>query len=132
MATKFVNPPGLYDPSVNGYSHIGVVEHPKKMVFIAGQGGEASDGSLPGTFSGQVKNALSNLRVAIDAADCALDEVVKINTYIVDYDESKLAEMNKHLVQFFTPSLPTQTLVPVPRLALDGMLFEIDATLVQS
>ncbi|MBO6549797.1 MAG: RidA family protein, partial [Rhizobiales bacterium] len=42
-------------------------------------------------------------------------------------DQSKLITMTKYLNQTFKGWLPAQTLVPVPRLAIDGMLFEVDA-----
>lgn len=132
MSIHFSNPVGLYDPSENGYSHVCTVERPNKLVFVAGQGGENADGSLPHSFSEQVANALKNLKIAIEAAGCEVSDTAKIGTYIVDYDEARLSEMNEHLVKFFAPGLPTQTLVPVPRLALDGMLFEIEATLVKT
>ncbi len=38
--------------------------------------------------------------------------------------------MTKHIVKTFGKALPAQSLVPVPRLALDGMLFEVDAVAV--
>ena len=43
---------------------------------------------------------------------------------------SKLAVLTVQLKMTFGEHLPTQTLVPVPRLALDRMLFEVDAIAV--
>jgi enamine deaminase RidA (YjgF/YER057c/UK114 family) len=44
------NPPGLYDPSANGYSHVAQVAADTRLVFIAGQGGETADGQLSADF----------------------------------------------------------------------------------
>jgi enamine deaminase RidA (YjgF/YER057c/UK114 family) len=38
--------------------------------------------------------------------------------------------MTEAVKRTFGDALPAQTLVPVPRLALDGMLFEVDAVAV--
>ncbi len=69
-----INPPRLYDPRPNGYSHVAVVTSPARFIYVAGQGGEDAAGELP----------------------------------------------------------PACTLIPVPRLALDGMCFEVEATAVQA
>lgn len=59
------NPPGLYDPSANGYSHVAQVAAGARLVFIAGQGGETADGQLSADFTDQVRQALANLQVAL-------------------------------------------------------------------
>ncbi|WP_210189522.1 hypothetical protein [Sinorhizobium sp. A49] len=41
---RLFNPVGLYDASVNGYSHIGLVPSGVQLAFIAGQGGEDEHG----------------------------------------------------------------------------------------
>jgi len=127
MDTAIVNPPTLYDPAPNGYSHAVAVEGHVKLVFIAGQGGELSDGTLPAGFDTQVKQAYRNLLAVIAAAGADPDHVIKLTTYPVDYDESKLATMTRHLIAAFGDHLPAQTLVPVHRLALEEMLFEVEA-----
>lgn len=129
MKTAIVNPDTLYDPAPNGYSHAVSVEGAAQMVFIAGQGGETPDGSLPEGFDRQVEQAYENLLAVIEALGGRPADVLKLTTYPVDYDESKLAPMTQYLWKAFGGHLPAQTLVPVPRLALDGMLFEVDAVL---
>lgn len=125
------NPDGLFDPSPLGFSHV-VVTGSGRLAFIAGQGGERADGALPTTFDAQAAQAFANLNAAIAAVGATPRQVVKLTTYIVDHDEARLAEMSRHLRTMFGDWRPAQTLVPVPRLALDGMLFEVDAVVLLS
>jgi enamine deaminase RidA (YjgF/YER057c/UK114 family) len=122
-----INPSELYDPAPNGYSHAMVAND---LVFIAGQGGENEKGNLAPDFEAQVAQAYQNLATALAAAEAGPEQVVKLTTYVVDHDQTKLAVLTRELKAVFGHHLPTQTLVPVPRLALDGMLFEVDAIAV--
>lgn len=127
MNTAIINPKGLYDPTSNGYSHVVKVSKADTTLYIAGQGGEHLDGSLPTSFNVQVDNAFNNLALAITAAGGRFRHTAKLTTYVVDHDESKLNVITQNIRRVFGDHLPAQTLVPVPRLALDGMLFEVDA-----
>jgi len=129
---KMVNPESLYDPTPYGYSHVVEVEHSHKVAYIAGQGGEDHAGILKPDFETQVKQAYKNLSTALNAIDATPRHVARITTYVVDYDMSRLEVMTSELKNAFSGWLPAQTLVPVPRLAVDGMLFEIDAVVVFS
>lgn len=125
-----VNPDGLWDPEPAGFSHAVVASGVSRIAFIAGQGGEEKSGRLSPDFANQVRQAYANLRTALDAVGARPDQVTRITTYVVGYDQSMLAVMTEHVKATFGDALPAQTLVPVPRLALDGMLFEVDATAV--
>jgi len=127
VKTAIVNPDGLYDPVPNGYSHAVVARDVSHFAFIAGQGGEDQTGVLSPHFDGQVKQAFANLRTALDAVGAKPSQVTKITTYLVGYNSSMLDVITQYVKDMFGSSLPAQTLVPVPRLALDGMLFEVDA-----
>ncbi len=122
-----VNPKNLYDPAPNGYSHAVVAAGGRQVVMIAGQGGEDAKGRLSPRFADQVQQAYANLRRVLAAVGARPDQVLKITTYVAGYDQSLLPVMTEHVKATFGAALPAQTLVPVPRLALDGMLFEVDA-----
>lgn len=125
------NPPGLYDPSANGYSHVASVAGSGRLVFVAGQGGETESGALAPDFQSQVRQALANLVTAIEAAGTGLEHIAKLTVLIVDHDEAKLHVFGAELERAFGPGTkPACTLIPVPRLALDGMLFEVEAIAV--
>lgn len=128
--SAIVNPTELYNPAPNGYSHAVAISLGSRLAFIAGQGGENSEGVLSKSFADQVAQAYCNLRIVLAELGAKPQQVGRINTYVVNYDPSMLDVMTRHVVETFGEALPAQTLVPVPRLALDGMLFEVDAMVV--
>ncbi|MYM29057.1 RidA family protein [Duganella sp. CY15W] len=128
---KFINPTGLYDPRPNGYSHVVIAEAPARIIYIAGQGGENAEGELSDDFKTQVEQALSNLQTALTAAGAHHTSVSKVTALIVEHSEARLAIFSSALRAMWGDNpAPACTLIPVPRLALDGMLFEIEATAV--
>jgi len=130
---QFINPATLYDPRPNGYTHVVIAEAPARLVYIAGQGGEDVNGVLSEDFATQVEQALANLRAALLAADAPLAQVAKVTALIVGHDEARLAIFSTALRAAWGDAPPPAcTLIPVPRLALDGMLFEIEATAIAS
>jgi enamine deaminase RidA (YjgF/YER057c/UK114 family) len=49
---------------------------------------------------------------------------------VVDHDMAKLEVLTRAVKETFGEALPAQTLIPVPRLAIDPMLFEVEAVVV--
>lgn len=131
-AISVIKPEQLYDPTPHGYSHAVLAAPVSKIAFIAGQGGENTQGELSNNFADQVAQAYQNLRSVLTALQVEPQQVVKLNTYVVDYEQAMLAVMTQVLTDTFGDHKPAQTLVPVPRLALDGMLFEVDAIVVMA
>jgi enamine deaminase RidA (YjgF/YER057c/UK114 family) len=127
---SIVNPPSLFDPSGFGYSQAVIAPPSGQTVFISGQGGADSTGALAPEFEVQVKQAFSNLRAALQGAGAELSDVAKLTIFVVDHEPAKLGVITKEVVQMFGTALPAQSLIPVPRLALDGMLFEVEAIAV--
>ncbi|CAH1688091.1 putative 2-iminobutanoate/2-iminopropanoate deaminase [Hyphomicrobiales bacterium] len=126
-----VNPPGLYDPSPYGYSHLALVAPGSRLVYVAGQGGETLDGSMASDFRAQVRQSLANLRTALQGAGASFSDVAKLTVLIVDHSEERLGIFGAEMAAVWNDGLkPTCTLIPVPRLALDAMLVEIDAVAV--
>lgn len=121
------NPAGLYDPRDNGYSHAAAVAPGTRLLFIAGQGGEDVHGRLPSAFSEQARQALANLSTALQSQGASLHQVFKLTLLIVDHDEHRLREWVREVDRVWKDRAPVCTLIPVSRLALDGMLVEIEA-----
>ena len=123
-----LNPEGLYDPTPNGYSHVGLPAIGARLVFIAGQGGEDVQGKLADDFRVQVRQALENVQTALRAVGGELSHVVKQAGLVVDHSQARLEVLGDELTAAYGPGQkPACTLIPVPRLALDGMLFEVEA-----
>lgn len=102
-----------------------------RLVFVAGQGGETEDGALSPEFRIQVRQAMINLKIALFAAGVDPRHVVKQTVLVVDHTEDRLRVFGEELDHAFgSGPKPTCTLIPVPRLALDGMLFEVEAIAV--
>ena len=127
-SVHFINPPELYDPEPNGYSHVAELSAGSRLVWISGQGGETADGRLPDDFRAQVRQAFANLGVALASAGATPRDIAKLTVLIVGHSEDRLHVFGEEMAAAFGPGIkPACTLIPVPRLALDGMLFEIEA-----
>jgi len=123
------NPAGLYDPAPNGYSHLAVLAQGARLVLPAGQGGEDAKGKLPADFRLQVRQAFANLLTALAAAGAGPRDIARLTVLVVDHTEEKLHIFGEEQDRALGADTvkPACTLIPVPRLALDGMLFEIEA-----
>lgn len=122
-----VNPPNLHDPTPYGYSTATIVPSGARIAYISGQGGQDHTGGLSPDFAEQVKQAYANLSVALDALGAKPEQVAKLTIFVVDHDMSKLGVLTQHVMELFGQSLPAQTLIPVPKLAIEPMLFEVEA-----
>lgn len=127
LKLSIVNPPNLFDPTPNGYSTAVIVPAGARVAYISGQGGQDSTGGLSPDFAVQVKQAYANLGAALEGLGAKPDQVAKLTIYVVDHDMSKLGVLTESVKAMFGETLPAQTLVPVPKLAIDPMLFEVEA-----
>ena len=127
------NPAGIYDPRAHAYSHVATVSTVDLLVFVAGQGGSRTDGVLSDDFRTQVKIVFENIEIALASKGLKMNQIAKLTTLIVDYNDEKHEILIEESTKIW-PDLkfPVNTLIPVSRLALKGMLIEIDATAVNS
>ncbi|MBU7585478.1 MAG: RidA family protein [Nostoc sp. TH1S01] len=125
---QLVNPPTLYNAPQNGYSHIAITPPRTKTVYISGQFGSDLRGNLiSNDYEAQLVQAFRNLRFALNAVGARPQDVAKTTVLIVNHTEEKLIPLGREIANLWGNTPPANTLIPVPRLALDGMLFEIDA-----
>ena len=122
------NPEGLYDPAPNAYSHLAAVAPGAEWLFVAGQGGEDARGQLSPVFADQAAQAIANLRTALQSRGADLHHIFKLTLLMVDHSEERLRLWVEQAdLAWGCTMKPVCTLIPVPRLALDGMLIEIEA-----
>lgn len=125
---QLINPPTLYNAPQNGYSHIAVAPVRSTTVYISGQFGSDLQGNLVSpNYEEQVIQSFKNLRFALEAVGALPSDVAKTTVMIVNHTEDKLIPFGIEVGKLWGSRPPANTLIPVPRLALDGMLFEIDA-----
>lgn len=127
---QFINPVGLSNPGT--YSHA-VIAEGDKIIFIAGQVALNSAGEIvgKGDLRTQTRQVFENLKIALASASATFADVVKMNTYIVNYKP----EMRPALVEVRSQYLPKEnppasTLIGVTALARDDFLIEIEAIAV--
>jgi len=129
MEKRHVNPDTLLAP--RGYSHIVTVEGAQKLAFISGQVAVDKEGKIvgPGDLKIQIKTAAENLVAALAAVGAKPSDIVKMNTYIVQYKQSDYAAMREARAVLFPSGEepPASTLIGVHSLAVDGLLVEIEA-----
>ncbi|MCC5649831.1 RidA family protein [Nostoc sp. XA013] len=126
---QHLNPPGFFDPSHYGFTHVVTVPANTTLIYIAGQLGMDETGNLVAAdFAAQLKQAFANLRAALAAVGATSEDVVKITVLSVDHDAEKQQLISAARNEMWSGDRkPTSTLIPVPRLAVEGLLFEIDA-----
>ncbi|MCY9827693.1 RidA family protein [Vibrio chagasii] len=131
---KFYNPEKLFNPTPFGFCHTVKTSANGEFVFISGQsGGEGLEHELVEDFRRQVHVVLSNLDIALKAHEMDFSDVVKITVLIVEHDSDKLHIWSEEMLKRWSEErLPASTLIPVPRLALDEMLIEVDAVAFKS
>ncbi len=128
MERHAVNP---WDWSIKlGYNQAEVIDGATHQLICAGQTAVDAQGSPqhPGDMRAQMSLALDNLEAVLKAADMGLRNVIKLGVYATDVDE---ALKNFDLMgKRFGPHQvsPPMTLLGVTRLAIPGLLFEIEAT----
>jgi enamine deaminase RidA (YjgF/YER057c/UK114 family) len=130
VTPEIVNPAHLHDPRPNGYSTAVIAPPGARLAFVSGQGGQDHTGGLSPDFAVQVAQAYASLAAVLEALGAGPESVVKLVVYVVDHDKGKLGVLTQAVVAMFGDRLPAQTLVPVPKLAVDGMLFEVEAVAV--
>ncbi|HEX6804440.1 MAG TPA: RidA family protein [Terriglobales bacterium] len=96
-------------------------------VYISGQGPRRPDGSLPDTFTEQVRQALDNIKLIVEAAGLTIDHVVYTQVYLEDI--SKYDEMNRVFGDYFPKTPPARAVLGVARVPASAI--EISAVAVR-
>ncbi len=126
MPLIIVNPPTLVKPS--GFAHGILASGP--VLFLAGQ--TAMDGTgrilAPGDLVAQFRQALSNLKVVLEAAGGQVSDVAKLTLFVTDKRayRAQLKPIGEAYRAIFGRHYPAMTLVEVKSLFDDDALIEIE------
>ncbi|AUH66849.1 RidA family protein [Paracoccus zhejiangensis] len=128
MERKAVNP---WDWSIKlGYNQAEVITGATRQLICSGQTSVDGEGNPlhPGDMRGQIGAALDNLEAVLKHAGMDLSNVVKLGVFATDVDEA-LKNFDLMGIRFGPHQVaPPMTLLGVTRLAIPGLLFEIEAT----
>ena len=125
-----INPPAL--TTSPAYSQA-VKATPGTVIWVAGQTAQNAKGELvgKGDLKAQLNQVWENLKVALEASGATFKHVVKITTFVVNYDPSMRDDLRAARLRFMgSAEPPAATLVGVQSLASKEWLVEIEVTAV--
>jgi enamine deaminase RidA (YjgF/YER057c/UK114 family) len=108
----------LYSPGVDAGDYL----------YISAQGPAKLDGAVPPSFSEQVKQALENIEVVLQAASLSREHLVYVQVHMQDM--GKYGELNKAFAEHFGKSQPARAVLGVAR--IPGSSIQINAVAVRS
>jgi len=113
-----------------GYNQGEVIEGAQRQLICAGQTSVDGEGNPQhlGDMRGQMGLALDNLEAVLSGADMDLSNIIRLGVFATDVDEA-LKSFDLFGMRFGPiQSAPPMTLLGVSRLAIPGLLFEVEAT----
>jgi 2-iminobutanoate/2-iminopropanoate deaminase len=114
-----INPPGLQVPGP-AYSQVVVSGD---LVYTSGQVGRDEHGVfVSDEVEAQTRKALENIRTALEAVGCSMDDVIKVSTFLGDNRYFRAYDAVYR--EFFSAPYPARTTVAVE--FDDQTLLEID------
>jgi reactive intermediate/imine deaminase len=116
-----------------GFSQAWRVDDAQSIVFVSGQGPISPQGELvgEGDFEAQTRQVFENLSRALEAADAAWSDVVKLDYFLRDV--SKIASVRTIRDEYVdTEHPPASTLLEVSGLFRPDVLIEIQAIAIKT
>lgn len=129
MPIERINPEGLRRPPT--YTLV-VRASGGSTAYISGQVPVDVDGQIVGAgdFAAQAKQVFANLGIALAAVGADFSHVVKMTTYIVNYEPALREALGAARTAAMGGALPASTLVGVQALAMPEYLLEIEVIAV--
>jgi 2-iminobutanoate/2-iminopropanoate deaminase len=129
---EYVNPKTLFPSLEHGFSQV-VSASGTKTIYISGQTAWDARKQLVGgnDLAQQARQALRNVRTAVEAGGGTLADVVALQIYVVNYRPEQAEAIGDALREFFPEDRrPASTWIGVSALASPDFLIEIEAIAV--
>jgi 2-iminobutanoate/2-iminopropanoate deaminase len=123
-AVKSYNPVTVATP-LGPYSHAIEVPPNARWLYIAGQIGNALDGSMAADIDGQADQTWKNIEAILAAAGMGVESLVKCTHYLTRAED--LAAYGKVRSRHLGDARPASIFVVVTALARPGILVEVEA-----
>ena len=127
MEKTIINPPTL--ASAVGFSH-GVLVTGGRLLFLAGQTGSNTEGQIValGDLVAQYEQTLHNLQTVVESAGGKMQDITKLNIYILDRDDylAHLKPLGIVHRSFFGAYYPAMALFEVSDFFQNETLVEIE------
>lgn len=124
MAKEVIVPAGVFDSRKTfGYSQAYKIG---KTIYVAGQGPWDEAGKVvgKGDMAVQARQTYENIKRTLAAAGAAMNDIVKINIYLINLDQFRQA--GGVIKEYMGGNLAPATAVQVSRLWFPDQLLEID------
>jgi 2-iminobutanoate/2-iminopropanoate deaminase len=121
---KTYNPPTVAAP-LGAYSHAVEVPPNARWLYIAGQIGNAPDGSMAPDVEGQAEQCWKNIEAILAAAGMGVEDLVKCTHYLTRAEDT--AAYGKVRTRHLGNARPASIFVVVMALARPGILLEVEA-----
>ena len=97
----------------------------QKILFVSGQVGALSDGTIVDGIEAQARQAYKNIIAVLSDAGMSINDVAKFTVFLTD--EQYGPDFRKVRTEFLPSPPPASTLVIVKALATPAILVEIEA-----
>lgn len=130
MSHRYVNPPEL--PEAVGFSHV-AIPTPGQAIYLAGQSGHRSDGSIEIGLLAQFAQACRNVAFALEAAGAAPEDLVSLHIYVKDVASYRglRSELGVAYREVFGRHYPPMALLGVTELFEPAAVVELVAIAVK-
>ena len=128
MNKQYLNPKEL-GAAPKFYSHAVSLAGQAKLVYVSGQVSWGPDGRVVGAgdMRAQCEQVFKNLTAVLAAAGAGWEDIVKMNSYMVNLNAENVATFREARAAYLKPGqMPASTLVGVTSLVQPELLLEVE------
>ena len=128
MEKRTINPWTWQSPY--NFSQAWKIDNHRSMVFVSGQASLSPDGEIlhAEDFSSQAHVTMKNIKTVLENAGASMRDIVKLGIFLTDMEN--FPAFVDILAEYFPEEKPANTVLGIDRLALPGLLIEVEAVAV--